>query len=74
LWNSYLEACTFSAKGFDALRVAITDLLVEQLVLGLSLPHVEPTRAFDFTGFEGKLTIFSRKVWTFFPENTQIQT
>jgi len=66
LWNSYLEACTFSAKGFDALRVAITDLL--------SLPHVEPTRAFDFTGFEGKLTIFSRKVWTFFPENTQIQT
>lgn len=73
LWN-YLEACTLSVKAFDVVRVAITDLLVEQLVLGLLLPHVEQTRAFDFTGFEGKLTIFSRKVGNFLPENTRIQT
>lgn len=48
--RNYLEACTFSGKGFDALRVPITDLLVEKLVLGLLLSHFK-TKSVRSHGF-----------------------
>ena len=36
---SYLEASALGAKRFDAVDVAIADLLEEELVFGLLQPH-----------------------------------
>lgn len=38
-FSLYLEPCAFSREGFDSFGVAIADLLIEKLVLGLLLPH-----------------------------------
>ena len=38
----YLEASAFTAKSFDSFDVTIIDLLIQQFVLGLVLPHLNP--------------------------------
>lgn len=37
--NIYLEASTFTVKSFDAFNITIIDLLIQQFVFGLLLPH-----------------------------------